>query len=205
MKCDSQRSWIAAPDTYQGEVKTVQMWAVEAREREAPSGVKPILWRLLTTHEVQSYDRAQEIIGYYKQRWQIEQLFRVLKRQGLNLESSELETIESIKKLSVLALGVAARTIQLARSLEEPGQVLEEVFEKTERECLERLNEQLEGNTEKQRNPYQKNELGFGAWVIARLGGWKGYGSQRPPGVITFKRGLERFETILLGFSLTYV
>lgn len=193
---------IAAPASHRGVQKSVRLWAIEARERDAPAGVEPILWRLLTTHEVKSYERAQEMLSYYKQRWQIEQVFRVLKRQGLDIEASELERIGSIQKLSVLALSVAVKTIQLSRSLEEPGQLLEEVFEKAERECLERLNERFEGSTEKQRNPHLKEELGYGAWVIARLGGWKGYASQRPPGVITMKRGLERFETILLGYSL---
>ncbi len=34
--------------------------------------------------------------------------------------------------------------------------------------------------TEKLRNPYPRERLGWEGWVIARLGGWKGCGSQRP-------------------------
>ena len=100
------------------------------------------------------------------------------------------------------------KTLQLKVSLCQSsgeGQKLEHVFNEAERECLKQLNENLEGSTKKQQNPYQVEELGYGAWVIARLGGWKGYKSQRPPGVITIKRGLQRFETIFVGFSLTCV
>ena len=199
---------IAAPlGSEKSEKPSVRMWAVEARERNAPPEVEPIVWRLLTTHRIETRGDAERMIKYYRQRWWIEQLFRVLKRQGLDIESSELEQIESIKKLSILGLGVAVKTLQLKRSLEQSseGQRLEIVFNEEEIRCLEQLSKKLEGRTKRQQNPYQKQELGYGAWIIARLGGWKGYESQRPPGVITIKRGLQRFETIFVGFSLTCV
>lgn len=196
---------IAAPQGFSGVAKTVRLYAIEARERHAPAGVEAILWRLLTTHEVISAEDARRMIGYYGQRWQIEQLFRVLKKQGLDIEASELEQMESIKKLTVLALSVAVKSLQLKTSLAGGEQRLAAVFSAAEMACLERLNEQLEGKTAAQRNPYNSEQASYGGWVIARLGGWKGYASQRPPGVITLKRGLLRFEMIFSGFSLTCV
>lgn len=196
---------IAAPAQYRAEVKSVQLQAIEARERDAPAGVEPILWRLLTTHEVKSYTQARRMIGYYQQRWRIEEVFRVLKRQGLDIESSEMETIESIKKLSVIALSVAVRTVQLTKTRTASEQKLKQIFSAAEICCLREIAEKLEGKTGKQRNPHGRDEIGYGRWVIARLGGWKGYESQRPPGVITIKRGLLRFEAIFYGFSLTCV
>lgn len=197
---------IQAARSYQGEQTSCRLQAIEAREVDVPEAVEPILWRLLTTHQVNDYEDACRMIGYYRQRWQIEQLFRTLKKQGLDIESSELESVESIQKLSILALEVAVRTLQLTAAREESGrQMIENVFDKDEIECLKKLNEQLEGKTKKQQNPHRPGEVGYAAWVIARLGGWKGYQTQRPPGVITMKRGLHRFEEILFGFSLTYV
>jgi hypothetical protein len=39
-------------------------------------------------------------------------------------------------------------------------------------------------------------------WLIARLGGWKGFPSQRPPGVITLYEGWCRFFNIFDGWAI---
>jgi Transposase DDE domain len=61
----------------------IELFAIEVRELEAPAGEEPVLWRLLTTHRVESVAQALTVIGWYRLRWHIEQLFRTLKRQGL--------------------------------------------------------------------------------------------------------------------------
>ncbi len=35
--------------------------------------------------------------------------------------------------------------------------------------------------------------LKWGVWIIARLGGWKGYASEKRPGPQTIHRGLSEF------------
>jgi len=67
---------------------------------------------------------------------------------------------------------------------------------------MEQLCEKIQGNTEKQKNPFKSDSLAWAAWVIAKLGGWSGFQSQRPPGIITMKRGLEKFSTLYLGWSI---
>ncbi|MDO8439801.1 MAG: hypothetical protein Q7S97_01090 [Polaromonas sp.] len=44
--------------------------------------------------------------------------------------------------------------------------------------------------------------LGQASWIIARLGGWKGYACEAKPGPITMLRGLQRFEAICHGWKL---
>src|SRR6476661_6080771 len=56
---------------------------------------------------------ALEVIEWYRWRWRIEQLFATLKKAGLNLEATQLESVEAIQRLTVLALGVAVRTLQM--------------------------------------------------------------------------------------------
>ena len=67
---------------------------VEVREVKPPDGVEPLHWRLLTTHDVADAEKAWEIVGWYQARWTIEQLFRVTKSQGLQLEDSQLASAD---------------------------------------------------------------------------------------------------------------
>ena len=76
------------------------------------------------------------------------------------------------------------------------------LFNKEEQEVLDKMVSQLEGKTEKQKNPYPKRTLARASWVIARLGGWKGYKTARPPGRKTFERGLEKFDNAFEGWKL---
>ena len=181
---------------------SIELYAVEAREVNHSSKDK-ILWRLLTTHPVNCFDQALEIIQTYKKRWHIEQLFRLLKKQGFGLEHSELESGWAIRKLTVLALNATLRVMQLMyASADEGSQPLDEVFNERQQQCLEQLNSQLSGKTIKQSNLFKTKTLLWAKWIIARLGGWKAYQCEKPPGPITLKRGLDNFTQIFNGWCL---
>ena len=64
------------------------------------------------------------------------------------------------------------------------------------------MNSKLQGKTEKQKNLNDPKKTKWAAWIVGRLGGWKGYDSQGPPGVITLKRGLDRLSYIIEGLNL---
>jgi len=49
--------------------------AVRVEEIDPPVGVRPVLWILLTTHKVESLEDALRIVGWYRARWTIEQVF----------------------------------------------------------------------------------------------------------------------------------
>ena len=167
-----------------------------------PTG--PIVWRLLTTHAATSLAEAARIIDLYRRRWIIEQLFRTLKSQGLDLEDSFLSDGDALECLAATALIAAASIMQLVQGRGEAGSALpaSRVFSPAEVSVLEALARKLEGKTEKQKNPHPKQSLAWAAWGIARAGGWNGYASERPPGPITFARGLRRFHAIAEGFAL---
>mgnify|MGYP006174302781 CR=1 FL=1 len=175
----------------------------EVIERDPPPGAEPVHWRLLTTHDVPDARAAWRIVGWYKQRWTIEQLFRVLKSQGLQLEDSQLETAERLLKLAAIATQAAAVILQLVQARDgrtpEPADI---VFSAPEIKTLDALVPTLEGKTTLQKNPYPSHSLAWAAWVIAKLGGWDGYPRSTPPGPITFKLGIDRFKAIALGHAL---
>lgn len=183
--------------------REVTLFLVEARELDPPAGVEPVRWRLLTTHRVETVEAARQIVAWYCRRWHIEQLFRTLKRQGLDLESSLVERADALMKLCVLALIAAVRTLQLTYArdgtTDQPAAV---AFEPDEITALRHLLPTLEGKTDKQKDRFPADSLAWAAWIIARLGGWSGYASGRPAGPITILHGLNRFAAIFQGFKL---
>src|SRR6266545_4837987 len=167
---------------------------VEVRELD-PAVEAPIHWRLLTTHEVTTVAQALQIVGWYRGRWHVEQLFRTSKSQGLDIESSQVEAAEALFKLAAIAMIAATKIMQLV--LARDGTVdrpATDVVAAEQLPMLEALNASLEGKTAKQKNPHPQQSIGWLAWIIARLGGWTGYASERPPGPITMRRGWHRFE-----------
>ncbi len=69
---------------------TVRLCLIDVREVNPPEGVEPLHWRLLTTHEITDAAGVWQIVEWYQLRWVIEQLFRVMKSQGLRLEDNQL-------------------------------------------------------------------------------------------------------------------
>jgi hypothetical protein len=187
----------------QGLAKTVTVRLVEVTEVGAPAGTEPILWRLLTTHPIDDADMAWRVVGWYRQRWVIEQFFRTLKQQGLQLEDSQLESAERLIKLTAIAARAACAIMQLVQARDgRSAQLAKIVFSPAEIETLHALVPELEGNTALQKNPHPPNSLAWAGWVIAKLGGWDGYPKSKPPGPITFRHGLEYFRSIAQGWRL---
>lgn len=164
----------------------------------------PINWRLLTTHKITNFEQALQIVYWYTVRWYIEQVFRMLKKQGFGIEESELESGWALRKLVVLQLSALLKILQMniAYSQPEGGQPIEEVFDAEQINTLHKLNKKLQGNTQKLQNNNDSKKTKWAAWIIARLGGWKGYDSQGPPGVIVLKRGFDRLGFIIEGIRL---
>lgn len=180
----------------------VKLWAVEACEINPPEGQQAVHWRLFTTHTVESVEQALQIILWYRWRWRIEQLFATLKRAGLDLESSQLESGEAIQRLTILGLSVALRILQLVEGRDRPDLNATIALSIDQQNCLRSLAPTLDGKTKKQQNPHPPRSIAWASWLIARLGGWSGYSSQRPPGMPTLVQGWRRFEAIFLGWNL---
>jgi hypothetical protein len=100
-----------------------------------------------------------------------------------------LESGKGLRKLPVMAFMVAMQILQLRQARDgQTEQNTSPVFSEEQAECLKDLLLKFEGKTEKQKNPWPPLNLAWASRVIGRLGGWKGYKSQRPPGVLLFMR-----------------
>ena len=186
---------------------TIALNLVEAREVDPPASEEPIVWRLLTTHSATTLAEAAWIVDLYRHRWIVEQLFRTVKSQGFDLEDSFLSDGDALECLAATALIAAASVMQLVQGRGEAGGALPaaRLFTPAEISVIETLVRKLEGKTAKQKNPHPRHSLAWAAWRVARLGGWTGYAKERPPGPITFVRGLRRFHAIAEGFHLAAV
>jgi len=182
---------------------SVAATVIEVVEEAPPEGQEPLHWRLLTSHHVADAEAAWRIVSWYEQRWHIEQLFRTMKRQGLDIESSQLEQADRLAKLVALATKAAAITMMMVHARDgadtRPASV---AFGRQERDLLRALNERLQGRTETQRNPHPPDSLAWAAWIVARLGGWKNHAKDRPAGPITYQRGIQQFWTMLEAWEL---
>jgi len=160
-----------------------------------------VTWTLLTTHEVHSVADAQRIVAWYRLRWIIEELNRTLKSQGLDIEESQIKKASVIRKLCLIALIAAMHVIQLVRARDgHTKQKLADGFDQEDRPLLEKLNVQMEGKTEKQKNPHARGTLAWAAWIIGRLGGWTGY--YKKPGPKVMHIGLTEFHAAKRGWLL---
>ncbi len=174
---------------------------VDVREVSKPEDGAQVHWRLLTTRPVGSLAEARRVIDLYRMRWGIEEFFRLLKTAGFDIEEADIGDPRVMIKF-VAATTVAAVTVmQLVKARDgTTDQQLTDAFEPDDRPVLEAVSTKLEGATALQKNPHPKGSLAFGAWVIARLGGWTGYYGK--PGPKVMRRGLDDFRRIKYGTTL---
>jgi Transposase DDE domain len=176
---------------------------VVAREVDPPAGAEAARWLLLTTHQVNDVADARRIVGFYRRRWTIEQLFRTMKTKGFAVEALRQEEAP-LEKLATAILIAAVTVMQLVAARDgAAARPLGDALDAADRPALEAVCRSLEGNTARQRNPHPPGSLAYASWVFARLGGWTGYYGK--PGPIVMLRGLTQFHAIKHGWSLQYV
>lgn len=181
---------------------SVIVYAIEARE-VSPTATAPIHWRLLTTWPVHALADALQCLEWYTCRWVIEEVFRIVKKEGFDIEASELTQGQAVRKLCLLILETIIKLFVMQSAYDAQQDLpASGCFSVEEQTCLELQMPQLEGATQKLKNPYTPSTLKRYIWVIARLGGWNGYQSGRKPGITTFWFGLKRFDAIFSGFLL---
>ena len=181
----------------------LKLTLIEAKE-VGYAGADKICWRLLTTLAVEDVQTAKGCIEWYSWRWTVEEVFKILKKEGYNIEASELEYASSVRKMCLLIMEVVIKLFLMRLAYAEPEVALpaDSCFTKDEQDFLEHQIINLEGKTEKQKNPYKAKDLKRYVWAIARLGGWKGYEHKRHPGITTLWIGLKYFKASLQGWEI---
>lgn len=181
----------------------LRLTLIEAKEA-GYAGADKICWRLLTTLPVEDLQAAKTCIEWYSWRWMMEEVFKILKKEGYDIEASELEYASSVRKLCLMMMEVIIKLFLMRLAYAEPETAISAAacFTGEEQVFLEHQIHALEGKTKKQKNPYPTKDLKRYVWAIARLGGWKGYESKRQPGITTLWIGLKYFKAAMTGWEI---
>lgn len=86
--------------------------AVRVWEEEAPAGVTPLEWILLTDRPAETFDQARQIARIYSCRWLIEEYHKVLKK-GLGVERLQIQHARGLMNTAALFGVVALRLLSL--------------------------------------------------------------------------------------------
>jgi hypothetical protein len=179
---------LVAPAGKKGQALPV--WAVLARERDAPDGVKPLEWMLLTTVEVSSVEQACERLMWYSRRWGIEVLHRTLK-SGCRIEQRQLGQADRLEACLAIDLVVAWRIYHLSKiGRENPQAPCTVYFDEADWKALAVF------TTRKLPAPNQVPTMREMIRRVATLGGFLGRKCDGEPGTQTLWLGLQRLDDI---------
>ncbi|MCI0573522.1 MAG: IS4 family transposase [Myxococcaceae bacterium] len=178
--------------------RAAQVWAVLARETDAPKGVRPLEWLLLTNVPVESVEAAWGVVEAYRKRWCIEELHKALKT-GCSLEGrqhTERKTLENVLALALLASVKLLRLRTLSRT--QPDAPATAVLDEDEVAVLTAMAPQLAPGTRLAQAPSLRQAF----LLIAALGGYMANPEKRPPGWLVLWHGYERLRERAAGFRL---
>ncbi len=172
------------------QMPSVPMWAVLAREVDAPAGVEPVEWMLLSTLPVDSFESAVEKLRWYARRWGIEVFHRVLK-SGCQIETRQLAGADRLEACLAIDMVVAWRIYHLTKlGRETPNVPCTVYFEEHEWKAL------VAYVTQDPKPPSQPPSLREAVRMVASLGGFLGRKNDGEPGTQTTWLGLQRLDDL---------
>jgi hypothetical protein len=172
------------------------MWTVHAVEVNAPAGVEPIEWILLTSLSVASFEDAWRILGYYEKRWLIEEWHKALKT-GCCVETRQLKTKEGLERIAGLLGVVAVRLLQLkAAARTSPERPAVEIVPLLWITMLVAARKRLK------KTVALKMSVGEFYRELAKLGGFLGRKSDGEPGWLTIWRGWQKLNMLVCGAKI---
>jgi len=192
-----KRIHVCPPIGKQKRYPSLDLTVIHASEISAPSGRKPILWKLVTDLQVNSLKDAIEKIVWYAMRWKIEVFHKILK-SGCRTEDAKLRTADRLANLVALFCIVSWRVLwmtMIARAAPDAAPTI--AFTMQEIAILDHLIGDS-GN-----RGAKSNTLQLYITKLARLGGYLARMSDPPPGNTVIWRGLRRLADIQLGAEIT--
>ena len=178
------------PPRLKAELGELKIWAVLAQEINAPAGVEPLEWMLLTTIEVNTFEQAVEKLNWYAKRWGIEVYHRTLK-SGCKVEERQFGSAASLKSCLAIDMVVAWRIFHLVKlGRETPNVPCSVFFEEAEWKALHTY---VTKNPTIPKNPPTLREA---VRMIAGIGGFLGRKCDGEPGTKSIWLGMQILDAI---------
>ena len=168
----------------------LSIWAIIAEEEQAPEGIDPLKWVLLTTAPTISFEDACERLAWYTQRWTIEVFHRTLK-SGCLIENRQLGSANRLEACLAIDLVVAWRIHYLTKlGRETPNVPCSVYFEEAEWKAL--VTFVTKNPTPAEKPPSLREAIR----MLAVLGGFLGRKGDGEPGSQVLWLGLQRLDDI---------
>ena len=106
------RPKCCSPFTRNCGIHSIETNVVIVEEVNAPQGVKPIRWVLMTSLPARTFKQACQVIEDYEYRWHIEEYHKVIKT-GCKIEGHSLRTLGRLEALIGLVSVIGVRLLQL--------------------------------------------------------------------------------------------
>jgi hypothetical protein len=174
-------------------IESIETNVVIVQEVDAPQGVKPIRWVLLTSLPVETFDEAWEVIEFYECRWLVEEYHKVLKT-GCRIERHALREAGRLEPLIALISVIGVRLLQLKTiGRHAPDQLARQRVPQAWLDALKGIRPRI-----------RKTHITVYEFFreLAKLGGFLGRKHDGEPGWQTVWRGYQKLHAILLGMKI---
>ena len=174
----------------------VTVYGVHIREVAPPDGEDPVQWFLLTTVKVKTAQEAADIVGFYLQRWRVEDFFRVLK-SGCRVEFLLFRTADRLQRAIAINAVIAWRIMVMT------------LLGRQVPDCEPQLmfTDQELGFLRDYANRYAlkaPERLGDAVRLVAHLGGYRDRKHDPDPGHQIMWHGQTRLTSAALGHAIGF-
>lgn len=174
-------------------VTEIKTNVVIVEETDAPKGIEPIKWVLLTTLRASSFKAAYQVIEDYECRWMIEEYHKVLKT-GCRIEAHQLRTQGRLEALIGVITVIGTRLLGLKYvGRNQPDTRAATHVPASWLRVLKATNPKLAVSRMTVYTFFRE---------LAKLGGFLARASDGEPGWETTWRGLKKLQLLLAGMRL---
>jgi hypothetical protein len=174
------------------EERPLRAWLVHVREVNAPEGVEPLEWFLLTNLPVTKTAEAWERVDWYSCRWMVEEYHKGQKT-GCAIEELQFTTSHSLQATIAILSVVAVTLLNLRAASRQPDAKTRPAEEVVAREYVEVL------SAWRYKGEVRELTVHEFFYALARLGGHQNRKCDKRPGWLVLWRGWMKLQHMVDG------